>query len=221
VRLYDYGASANCLKVRILLRLLDVPYEPVPTDIFAGESQTSEHLSRNPAGRTPVLELDSGEAIPESNAILFHLARGTAFLPDDPVAQSRVLGWLFFEQNLVEPNIGTARFWKLTGRDAGREQVVARFLEADSAALDVLERQLDGREWLVGDSASVADVGIYAYAHVAPDAGVGLEERPAVVVWLTRIESLPGFANDLEPYPPGARAGVGGQSVHDGPRRSA
>jgi glutathione S-transferase len=216
VKLYDYGASANCLKVRILLRLLGTTYERVPVDIFAGESQTPEHLSRNPAGRTPVLELDSGEAIPESNAILIHLARGTPFLPDDPIAQSRVLGWLFFEQNLVEPNVGTARFWRLTGRDAGREQIVARFVEAGSAALDVLERHLDGRGWLVGDSASVADVGLYAYVHAAPDAGFGLAERPGVSAWLTRVEVLAGFVNDLEPYPTGARVGAGGQSVHDG-----
>jgi glutathione S-transferase len=152
VKLYDYGPSANCLKARILLGLLGTAYERVPVDIFAGESQTPEHLARNPAGRTPVLELESGETIPESNAILVHLARGTRFLPDEPVAQSRVLGWLFFEQNLVEPNVGTARIWRLTGRDDGREQVVARFVEAGSAALDILERHLQGREWLVGDA---------------------------------------------------------------------
>ena len=183
-------------------------------DIFAGESQTPEHLARNPAGRTPVLELDSGDLIPESNAILVHLGRGTRFLPDEPVLQSRVLGWLFFEQNLVEPNVGTARFWSLTGRDAGREQIVARFVEAGAAALDVLERHLDGREWLVGDTPSVAEVGLYAYVHVAPDAGISLAERPAVRAWLARVEALPGFANDLEPNPPSARAGAGGTSVH-------
>ena len=178
MKLYDYGASANCLKVRILLRLLGVEHERVPVDIFAGESQTAEHLARNPAGRTPVLELDSGETIPESNAILLHLARRSDLLPADPVAEARVLGWLFFEQNLVEPNVGGARFWRLTGRDAGREEVVARFHEAGSAALDILERHLDGRAWLVGDTPSVADVGLYAYVHVAPDGGV-LVGRPA------------------------------------------
>lgn len=214
MKLYDYGASASCLKVRILLRLLVLDYERVPVDIFAGESQTAEHLARNPAGRTPVLELDSGETIPESNAILVYLARGSDFLPADPVAEARVLGWLFFEQNLVEPNVGTARFWRLTGRDAGREEVVARFREAGSAALDILEGHLEGRDWLVGEAPSVADFGLYAYVRVAPDGGVSLDDRPAVQAWLRRVEGLPGFENDLEPYPPGAHAGVGGQSVH-------
>jgi glutathione S-transferase len=161
-----------------------------------------------------VLELDSGEAVPESNAILVHLARGTRFLPEEPASQARVLGWLFFEQNLVEPNLGTGRFWRLTGRDAGREQLVARFAEAGAAALGVLERHLDGREWLVGEAPTVADLGLYAYVHLAPEAGVWLEERRAVRGWLARVAALPGFVNDLEPYPPRAGAGAGGESVH-------
>lgn len=172
------------------------------------------HLARNPAGRTPVLELDSGETIPESNAILVHLARGSGLLPAEPVAEARVLGWLFSEQNLVEPNVGTARFWRLTGRHAGREAVVERFRETGSAALDILERHLERREWLVGEVPPVADVGLYAYVHVAPEGGVPLDERPAVQARLRRVEGLRGFENDLEPYPPGARAGAGGRSVH-------
>ncbi len=117
MKLYDYGPSANCLKVRILLAHLGLPYERVPVDIFAGDSQTPEHLSRNPAGRTPVLELDSGETLAESNAILLFLARGSQYLPTEPLDEARVWQWLFFEQNLLEPNVGTARFWRLTGRD--------------------------------------------------------------------------------------------------------
>ena len=96
MKLYDYGASANCLKVRILLAHLNLPYERVPVDIFAGESQTSEHLARNPAGRTPVLELESGETLAESNAILLFLARGTPYLPAEPLEEARVWQWLFF-----------------------------------------------------------------------------------------------------------------------------
>jgi glutathione S-transferase len=216
VKLYDYGPSANCLKARLLLGLLGLEYDRVAVDIFAGESQAAEHLARNPAGRTPVLELDSAETIPESNAILFHLARGTRFLPDDPVAQARVLGWLFFEQNLVEPNVGTARFWTLTGRGEGREQVVARYVEAGSGALDILERQLAGREWIVGETPTVADIGLYAYVHVAPEAGIDLGGRAAIRAWLRSVEGLAGFENDLEPYPPSACAGAGGASVHGG-----
>jgi glutathione S-transferase len=216
MKLYDYGPSSNCLKVRILLGLLDLPCERVNVDIFAGESQTPEHLARNPAGRTPVLELDSGEAIPESNAILVHLGRGTPYVPDDPVARSRMLGWLFFEQNLVEPNVGTARFWKLTGRDAERPDVYARCVEAGTAALGILERRLSEHEYLVGESATVADIGLYGYVHCAGDAGFDLGSLPGVSAWIARAEALPGFRNDLAPYPPNAMAGAGGPSVHGG-----
>lgn len=214
MRLYDYAASANCYKARLLLAQLGVPYERVPVDIFAGESTTSEYRAKNPAGRTPVLELDSGEAIAESNAILLFLGEGTPFVPEELVERARVWQWLFFEQNLFEPNVGTARFWRLTGRDAASPEVFAARLESARAALAVLGDGLRGGEFLVGDRYTVADISLYAYAHVAGDAGVDLAAHAAVVAWLRRVEGTPGFMNDLEPYPESARAGAGGRSVH-------
>lgn len=214
MKLYDYAASANCLKVRILLAHLGLPYERVPVDIFAGESQTPEHLARNPAGRTPVLEHDSGETLAESNAILLFLARGTRYLPGEPVEEARVWQWLFFEQNLVEPNVGSARFWRLTGRDELRREVWERHRASGAAALGILERHVARHEFLVGGRYTVADIGLYGHTHVAPDAEIDLEALPAVRAWLARVESQPGFVNDLDPYPPSARAGAGGASVH-------
>jgi glutathione S-transferase len=214
MKLYDYAASANCLKVRLLLAHLGLPYERVPIDIFAGESQTPEHLARNPAGRTPVLELDSGETLAESNAILLFLARGTPYLPAEPVEEARVWQWLFFEQNLVEPNVGSARFWRLTGRDKGRREAWERHRASGTAALGILERHVADNDFLVGSRYTVADIGLYAYTHVAPDAEINLDALPAVRAWLARVESQAGFVNDLEPYPPSARAGAGGASVH-------
>ncbi|HYM64595.1 MAG TPA: glutathione S-transferase family protein [Gaiellaceae bacterium] len=215
MKLYDYGASANCLKVRILLAHLGLAYERVPVDIFAGESQTAEHLARNPAGRTPVLELDSGELLAESNAILLFLARGTPYLPAEPVEEAHVWQWLFFEQNLVEPNVGSARFWRLTGRDELRREAWELHRASGAAALGILERHVAADEFLVAGRYTVADIGLYAYAHVADQGEIDLEPFPAVRAWLERVESQPGFVNDLEPYPPGARAGAGGASVHD------
>ena len=203
LRLYDYAASANCFKVRLLLAQLGLEYERVPVDIFAGEASTPEFLALNPSGRTPVLQLETGEALPESNAILLYLAEGTPLLPFDRLGHARVLQWLFFEQNLLEPNAGSARFWKLTGRAAGRPDVFQRFLEAGAAALAVLERHLGSHEFLANGAYSVADVSVYAYAHVAHEAG--LEPGPEVGSWLGRVEVQPGFANDLEPYPGSAR----------------
>ena len=215
MKLYDYGASANCLKVRILLAHLGLPYERVPVDIFAGESQTAEHLARNPAGRTPVLELDSGERLAESNAILLFLARGTPYLPADPLDEARVWQWLFFEQNLLEPNAGSARFWRLTGRDEQRREVWELHRAAGAAALGIVERHVADHEFLAGGRYTVADISLYAYSHVAHEGEIDLEPLPAVRAWLARVESQPGFVNDLEPYPPTAHAGAGGASVHD------
>src|SRR3954469_11647999 len=181
MRLFDYPPSANCLKARILISQLGLDVERVPVDLFAGETGSPEYLARNPAGRTPVLELDDGRTIPESNAILLYLAEGTELLPADRVEVARVHGWLFFEQNLVEANIGTARFWRLTRRAAGNEAVAERVVPAGTAgagavvgrsvpagrpAVAVVERALAAEPFLVGGRSSVADVSLYAYVHV-------------------------------------------------------
>jgi glutathione S-transferase len=214
LRLYDYPASANCYKARLLLAQLGLEYERVPVDIFAGESTTAEHLARNPAGRTPVLELDSGETIAESNAILLYLGEGTPFVPDDLTEKARVWQWLFFEQNLFEPNVGTARFWRLTGRDGLKPEVFEARLQSAREGLETLDRGLAGRRFLLGGAYTVADVSLYSYAHVAGDAGIDMTAYAEVGAWLRRVEATLGFVNDLEPYPPSAAAGAGGASVH-------
>jgi|RhiMetdeSRZDD1v2_1073273.scaffolds.fasta_scaffold09179_9 glutathione S-transferase len=215
LRLYDFAPSANCLKVRILLAHLGLRYERVPVDLFAGETLTPEYLARNPAGRAPVLELADGESLPESNAILLYLAEGTPYLPADRLARARVNQWLFFEQNLVEPNLGTAQFWRLTGRAEQRPEVFAQKRDAGQAALEILERHLTGREFVATDDYTVADISLYAYVHLAPQAGIDLSAFPVVEAWLGRVESQSGFVNDLAPYPPNAFVGAGDRSVHD------
>ncbi len=205
VTLFDYGPSANCLKVRVLLRQLELDHERVGVDIFAGGSKTDAYLALNPVGRTPALRLAGGDAIAESNAILLYLAEGTPLLPDDRVDRAHVHQWLFFEQNLLEPNVGTARFWRLTGRDRQRPEAFKRHLEAGQDALRTLDAHLTGREFLVGDRDTVADIALYAYTHVAHDAGADMAAYPAIDPWLARVEATDGFVNDLEPYPANAR----------------
>jgi glutathione S-transferase len=204
--LYDYGPSANCLKVRVLMRQLGIDHERAKVDIFAGESRTDEYFALNPAGRTPALLLEDGTSLAESNAILTFLAEGTPLLPDDRTEQARVHQWMFFEQNLLEPNVGTARFWRLTGRAEQRPEVFEQRVEAGHAALDVLSRFLAGREFLVCGRYTVADIALYAYTHVADEAGIDMSAYPAIGSWLSRVEATAGFENDLEPYPPNARA---------------
>jgi len=203
--LFDYGPSANCLKVRVLLRQLGLDHERVTVDIFAGESRSDAYLELNPAGRTPALITEDGRAIAESNAILLYLAEGAPVLPADRVERARVHQWLFFEQNLLEPNVGTARFWRLTGRDHEKPEVFAQRFEAGKDALTVLDRGLASRDFLVEGRYSVADLALYAYTHVAHEAGIDMAAYPAIGPWLARVEATDGFVNDLEPYPPDAR----------------
>jgi glutathione S-transferase len=202
--LYDAPASGNCLKVRIIAALLGIDHERVTIDIFGGEGRRPDHLARNPAGRTPVWETDAGDLVAESGAILFLLARGTPLLPEDPLAQAQVLQWMFFEQNLLEPTVGTGRHWHESGR-AEREPEAWQYLRnSGEAAVDVLERRLaTGVPFLAGDAFTIADIANYAYTHVAPETGIPLDVRPAVRGWIERVEAQPGFVNDLAPYPYG------------------
>jgi glutathione S-transferase len=213
--LHDFPASANCFKARMLLSQVGLPYERVTVDIFAGDSQTADYLALNPAGRTPLLVTEEGAAIPESGAILLYLAEGTPLLPEDRVERAHVHAWMFFEQNLLEPNVGTARFWRLTGREHERPESFARHFEAGAAALEVLERGLTGKVFLVGGRYTVADCALYAYTRVAHEAGYPMGSYPAVAAWLDRVAATPGAIDDLEPYPAAAHAGAGGRSAHD------
>jgi glutathione S-transferase len=201
---FDYGPSANCLKVRVVLRQLGIEHDRVDVDIFAGESRTDDYLALSPAGRTPALVLPDRTPLAESNAILLYLAEGSELLPADRGERGRVHQWMFFEQNLLEPNVGTARFWRLTGRAEQRPEVFEQRVEAGHAALEVLDRVLTGHAFLVGDRYSVADIALYAYTHVAGEAGIDLAGYPAIGPWLARVEATDGFVNDLEPYPANA-----------------
>jgi glutathione S-transferase len=202
MRLYELDSSGNCLKCRILLRQLELPYESVPVDLFLGETRTEEHMARNPDGRIPVLETDDGEFIPESGAILLFLAEGTPFLPAGGVERAHVHQWMFFEQNRVEADLAVARFLKLAGRDETMPEVFANRLERGRDALAALERGLsDGRPFVAGDDYTVADIALYAYVHCGGDAGADPREHGHISGWLDRVEATPRFLNDLEPVP--------------------
>jgi glutathione S-transferase len=201
VILYDHPASGNCMKARILLRQLDLPYERVTVDLFTGETRTPEHFGRNPDGRIPVLELDTGETIAESGAILTHLAEGTPYLPDDRLARTRVVQWMLFEQNRIEAELSYARFLRLSGRHERMPEVYANRVERGTDALAALERGLsDGRDFVAGDY-TIADIALYGYVHCAGDAGVDPGGYEGIAAWLKRVESQPRFVNDLEPLP--------------------
>jgi glutathione S-transferase len=206
MKLYDHPASANCMKARIALRQLEIPYETVIVDLFARETRTPEHMARNPDGRVPVLELDAGETIPESGAILLYLAEGTRLVPDDRLARAHVHQWMFFEQNQIESLIAVARFIVLTGRAERAPEILASLQARGKGALAALARGLaDERPFVCGADYTVADIALYAYVHCAGDAGIDPREHAMIGGWLERVEATPGFVNDLEPFPPHAR----------------
>jgi glutathione S-transferase len=211
MRLYDYAASGNCYKARLLLALLEKPYERVAIDIFAGETLTDEYLRINPARETPVLELDDGTFLPQSNAILWCLAEGTRFLPAAPTARGHIVSWLMFEQEYVISGIAGPRFLLMTGR--GDEATIAARQERGREALARLEAHLTHRDFLV-DSFSVADIAVFAYTHLAPQAGLALEDHPSVTAWISRIERQPRFVNDFSSYPANAMPGIS-RSIYD------
>ena len=193
LRLHDYLDSGNGYKARLLLSWLGMPYELVEYDILRGETHTPEFLARNPNGRIPVLELEDGTHLAESNAILFYLAEGSAYLPGDRLERARVLQWMFFEQYSHEPNIATSRFWlKHLEIDDGRRVQLEQKRAAGDAALDVMEGHLKGRGWFVGDGPTIADIALYAYTHVANEGGFDLAPYSAIRAWLARVAAQPG-----------------------------
>jgi glutathione S-transferase len=200
-RLYDYLPSGNGYKCRLVLKQLSIPYELVQLDIKAGATRTPEFLAKNPNGRIPLLEIPERGFLAESHAILHFLARGSRLAPEDRYENALMWQWLCFEQYNLEPNLGTARFWlaslKKTREELGER--LAEKLEKGHAALAVLERGLAGREFLVGERYSLADVALYAYTHVAPEGGFSLDDYPAIRAWIARVESQPGWAPITEP----------------------
>ena len=212
MRLYDYAASGNCFKVRLLLALLGQPYERVEVDIFAGDTLTDAYGALNPLRETPVLELDDGTAITQSPAILTYLAEGTSWMPASRLGRARTAQWLAFEQERVMGAIGGTRFRLLTGR-ATVEQLADRLAVARDT-LDLLAGALARHRFLLGSEPTVADVAVFGYASRAGDIGLLLEDRPAVDAWARRVRALPGFADDFVPYPANARPGES-RSIYD------
>src|SRR5262249_36761604 len=153
--------------------------------LFQGESQSEAFLRLNPVGAVPVLELEDGRTIAESSAILIYLANGTRFLPGERFAGAKVAQWLSFEQYYIEPTIGSLRFWTLTGRLAANSgRMVESRRENGERALDALQRTLHDAPFLVGETLTIADIGVYAYTQRAEDCGFSFASRPALSTWL-------------------------------------
>lgn len=192
-QVYGDRRSGNCYKVVLMLHLLGLEYRWHEVDILAGETQSEAFLAKNPNGKIPVLELEDGTCLWESNAILNFLADGTRFLPSEPRLRTQVLQWQFFEQYSHEPYVAVARFIQLyQGLPAERREEYEVCLVRGDKALRVMEQQLQRTPFLVGEDYSIADIALYAYTHVAHEGGFSLDDYPAIQAWLARVAAQPG-----------------------------
>lgn len=195
MRLYQMQDSGNCYKLRLLAHLMGKPIDLIDIDILKGESRSADFLAKNPNGRVPLLELDDGKLLAESNAILFWLAQGSSFLPNDAFRQAQMLQWMFFEQYSHEPYIAVARFWQSISPTCP-DNVKIRFPEWHQrgyAALDVMEKHLSTQPFFIGNQFTIADIALFAYTHVADEGGFDLQEYNSINAWISRISDMAGF----------------------------
>ena len=199
--LYDYLPSQNAYKVRLLLSHLEVPFRTEIVSIFEVAGRTDAYLAINPMGVVPALKLDDGRIIAESNAILTYLSHGTHYLPEAPYAAAKVHQWLSFERSYVSPSLATLRYWCLTGKLDRQPSIVIEEKRAlGSKVLGVLDRELNNYRFLVGDTYTIADMSVFAYTHLADEAGFLLNSYEALCGWIERVRGQEGFLPTVHPY---------------------
>ncbi|MGH8263791.1 MAG: glutathione S-transferase family protein [Steroidobacteraceae bacterium] len=199
--LYDYLPSQNGYKIRLLLAQLGREYRTEIVSIFEGAGQEPEYLAINPWGAVPAVRFEDGRVLSESNAILFHLARGSRFLPADDFGQAQALQWMSFEADYVQATMGSLRYWTLTGKLARRPRELVESKRAASLkALAVLDRQLAKSAFILGEDYSVADISLFAYSHVARDAGLPLDGFRQILQWIEAVRAQPAFISEAHPY---------------------
>jgi glutathione S-transferase len=192
LKIYGDKKSGNCLKVLYLADYLGLPYTWIDVDIMQGETRTEAFLARNPAGQIPLIELDDGRFLSQSNAILLYLARTSRLIPADAWSAAKMQEWLFWEQYSHEPTIAVCRFHKvyLGKSDAELDPVK---LEKGNAALDLMDNHLQRTAWLAGDGLTIADISLLAYTRLAHEGGFDLTARSALRNWIDRAETELGI----------------------------
>lgn len=194
MKIYGDIYSGNCYKLKLMCALLTLEHEWMPIDITRGETRSDSFLKLNPNGQIPVCVTDDNEVLTESNAILFYLAQGSSYWPDERLLQTRILEWQCFEQYTHEPSIAVARFIKVYQHmpDNRKAEYEAK-LKSGYRALNFMENHLSQRSYLVGKNCSIADISLFAYTHVAHEGGFDLTSYPAIQQWISMIKSLPGY----------------------------
>lgn len=196
VKLYSMPSSGNSYKVRLLLALLGRDCRIVDVEDSSVELADAKAAGRLPFGKAPVLELDDGRVLPESNAILLWLGEGSALVPNDAFTRAEMLAWMFWEQNQHEAVVavrGALQFYPARRALATPERM-AELLVRGHALLQVMEDRLAAHDWLVGDGLTLADLALYGYTHTAGSrGGFEMQRFPAINRWLVRVAALPGY----------------------------
>ena len=192
LRIYGDTKSGNCLKVKWTAERLALPFEWIEIDILQSQSRTPEFLALNPAGQVPAVILDDGRALAQSNAIMLHLAEGSALIPTDGFERAKMYEWLFWEQYSHEPYVAVARF-QVSYLGKPVSELDAKLLERGNSALGRLETQLKQTPYLVGERLTLADIALVAYTRVAHEGGFDLSLYPAVQAWVSRVEAALGL----------------------------
>jgi glutathione S-transferase len=194
ITVYGYSVSGNCHKLRLLLEQLARDYRWIEVDSSQGQTRTPEYLAKNPNGRVPMIELEDGRILVESNAILCFLAEGTPYLAGDNWQRAQALSWMFFEQYSHEPYVAVARFIRgWAPPDSPRRAELPRLLERGDQALAVMDKYLAAAPWFSGAAYGIADIALFAYTDCAADGGFDLSGFPHVSSWLARVRATPGF----------------------------
>jgi len=193
MKIYGDMISGNCLKVKYTADMLGIPYEWMAMDVLKGDSRTPDYLAKNPQGQVPMIELDDGRTLAQSNAIIRYLARGSRLLPDDAYAAAKVDEWLFWEQYSHEPYIAVCRFHhQYLGKPLG--ELDDWRVERGNAALDLMEDALEGKDWLTESGFTLVDIALLAYTQFAHEGGFSLEDRENVKAWIDRARAEIGIA---------------------------
>lgn len=196
MKLYSMPSSGNSYKVRLLLALQDRPCDLIDVEDSSHEIAAAKDAGRLPFGKAPVLELDDGRLLPESNAILNYLGEGSDLIPQSPFDRAQMLAWMFWEQNQHEGTIavrGALNFYPSRHALATPERM-AELLDKGHANLAIMERRLADHDWLVGNALTLADICLYAYTHTAGSrGGFDMGRFPGINAWCDRIAALPGY----------------------------
>lgn len=192
ITLYGNLGSGNCLKVKLIADATGTPLVVKEIGLRSGATKTAEFLALNPAGEMPVIVLEDGRPLAQSNAILRYLAHGSRFIPTDRYDAAKVDEWLFWEQYSHEPSVAVARA-RVVYDGQSIADLDPALVEKGNKALDRLEQALTGRTWLVGETMTIADIALLAYTRQAPEGGFDLSGRPALLRWIAACEQELGL----------------------------